>query len=121
MKQEIIKSELEVNDNKIKVINPAPAVAKQTKILLHRERKSNNNKESCRRDSDEGKNTVSTTGSNIDILKGMALKIVGDELAAGEITEQNALTFQNAIFKHIDIWMNDKSNGNVTFIYIFTF
>jgi len=92
-----------VSDNKIKVINPAPAVAKQTKILLHRERKSNKNKESCRRDSDEEKNTVSTTGSNIDILKGMALKIVSDELAAGEITEQSAFTFQNAIFKHIDI------------------
>ena len=92
-----------VSDNKIKVINPAPAVAKQTKILLHKERLSNKNKNNCRRDSNEEKNTVSTTGSNIDILKGMALKIVGDELAAGEITEQNALTFQNAIFKHIDI------------------
>ena len=92
-----------VSNNKIKVINPAPAVAKQTKILLHRERQSDKNKMSCRRDSDEEKNTISTTGSNIDILKGLALKIVGDELAAGEITEQNSLAFQNAIFKHIDI------------------
>src|SRR5574344_1885941 len=92
-----------VSDNKIKVINPAPAVAKQTKILLDKERQSNKNKKSYRRDSDEETNTISTTGSNIEILKDMALKIVDEELAAGEITEQNALAFQNAIFKHINI------------------
>ena len=92
-----------VSDNKIKVINPAPAVAKQTKILLDKERQSNKNKKSYRRDSDEETKTISTTGSNIEILKDMALKIVDEELAAGEITEQNALAFQNAIFKHINI------------------
>jgi glutamate racemase len=92
-----------VSDNKIKVINPAPAVAKQTKILLAKERESVENKKNCLSYSTEKKNVISTTGSNIEILKDMALKIVDEELAAGEMTEQNASAFQNAIFKHIDI------------------
>jgi glutamate racemase len=92
-----------VSDNKIKVINPAPAVAKQTKILLDKERESVENKKNHLSDSNEKKNIISTTGSNIGILKDMALKIVDEELEAGEITGQNASAFQNAIFKHIDI------------------
>ncbi|MCI1733243.1 MAG: glutamate racemase [Bacteroidales bacterium] len=92
-----------VSANKINVINPAPAVAKHAKILFQKEREKRAEQEGICRDTKKEQNTIATTGSNIDILKGMALKIVDDAFASGELTAGEREKFQKANFIHLDI------------------
>lgn len=92
-----------VSANKINVINPAPAVAKHAKFLLEKERRKNNGGKYICRDRKQEKNIIATTGSNLDILKGMALKIIDDARKSGELTEKESETLQKSQFVHLDI------------------